>query len=334
MTGPRARRPGGTGVRTVRTALGVLWLLDGLLQLQPKLFGPTFAHGVIMPSAMGQPAVLGQTIDQMAHLISVQPALVDALFAGLQLLIGIGLLIQDTVKPALALSVGWALGVWVLGEGMGGLLTGSALPLTGAPGAALLYAMVSVLVWPTSKPPRIVGGPAGAPAARGPLGPWAGRWAWALYWTGSGVLWLLPSGRAPGTVSGAISAAGAGEPTWLARLEQGASHAVGSNGGSLAVLLGIVSVVVGTGPLLVRHYAPFLVVGAALALDYWVFGQAFGQMFTGIGTDPSTGPLVLLLALAISPAPPVRVQAPTTGTTGLRPVPDHDAARALVGSAG
>jgi hypothetical protein len=67
--------------------------------------------------------------------------------------------------------------------------------------------------------------------------------------------------------------------------------------------VGVLSVVIGLGPLLFRRYAAFLVAGVALSLDFWLFGQAFGQMFSGIGTDPSTGPLVILLALTISPAP-------------------------------
>ena len=50
-----------------------------------------------------------------------------------------------------------------------------------------------------------------------------------------------------------------------------------------------------------RHTTAFLVAGAALALDYWVFGEAFGGMFTGLATDPNTGPLLVLLALAVYP---------------------------------
>ena len=36
-----------------------------------------------------------------------------------------------------------------------------------------------------------------------------------------------------------------------------------------------------------------------MALDFWVLGQAFGQVFTGMATDPDTGPLLVLLALAV-----------------------------------
>jgi hypothetical protein len=45
------------------------------------------------------------------------------------------------------------------------------------------------------------------------------------------------------------------------------------------------------------------VAGAALALDYWMFGEAFGQPFRGIATDPNTGPLLVLLALTLYPNP-------------------------------
>lgn len=307
MTAAGQERRPRIAARMIRSALGLLWLLDGLLQLQPRLFGPTFAHDVIAPSATGQPVVLAHFIDHVAHLIAIQPALVNGLFASVQILIGIGLLMGATTKPALAISVVWALGVWVMGEGLGGLLTGGALPLTGAPGAALLYAVIAILVWPTSgwRPRRAAesAGPAGSASAEGPLGPWAGRVAWATYWVGTGAIWFHWSGRASGAISGAIGRAGSGEPSWLVHLETTASEAVGASGSSLASTAAVLSIVIGLGPLLFRRSALFLVAGVALSLDYWVFGQAFGQILTGSGTDPSTAPLVILLALTITPAP-------------------------------
>jgi hypothetical protein len=335
MTVDRSDRPSRITARFLQTVLGTLWVLDGLLQLQPKLLGPSFARDVIVPSAMGQPSFVAQAITHVAHVISIQPGLVDVLFAGVQILIGVGLMIRGTVRPALVISIGWALGVWVLGEGMGGLLTGSALPLTGAPGAALLYAMVAVLVWPTSTSrsdrAAISSGPAGSAAAEGPLGPWAGRIAWAVCWSGMGVLWLLPAGRSSGAIPAAITGAASGEPSWLGHLELTAAHAVDSVGGSLAVAVGVLSLVIGFGPLLFRRYGAFLVAGVGLSLDFWLFGQAFGQMLTGIGTDPSTGPLVILLALAISPAAAI----PATPGPDDNTVPSWDAhitSRVLVGS--
>jgi hypothetical protein len=187
--------------------------------------------------------------------------------------------------------------VWALGEGFGMLFTGQASPLGGAPGAALLYVAIGLLVWPKVRS-RDVTGPA---AAEGPLGERGGRAMWALLWSGMGMLWLLPVNRAQGALSGALNHAASGEPGWLAHMETAASGVLAGRGTSVAIALALVSFAIGLGPLLTKRYGIFLVAGIALSLDYWVFGQAFGQMFTGIGTDPSTGPLVILLALSIFP---------------------------------
>jgi hypothetical protein len=297
------RAPGTTRVsaRTIQIGLGIIWLLDGLLQLQPRMFGPDFANHVILPTAQGQPDLVSSTITHMAHLITLQPALTDTVFAAVQILIGMGLLFRETVRPALVLSFVWALGVWALGEGFGMLLTGMASPLTGAPGGALLYVVVGLLVWP--RRPRTVPAPvvAGPATAEGPLGARGGEAVWAIVWGAMGILWLLPANRAGGMISGAISGGVTGEPGWLAHVQLSVAHAFGNGGGSVAVACAVLSFVIGLGPLVSRHTTVFLVAGAALALDYWMFGEAFGQLFSGIATDPNSGPLLVLLALALYP---------------------------------
>ncbi|HUD11907.1 MAG TPA: hypothetical protein VMS08_05840, partial [Candidatus Saccharimonadia bacterium] len=46
-----------------------------------------------------------------------------------------------------------------------------------------------------------------------------------------------------------------------------------------------------------------LCTGIVVSLVFWTVGQSFGGIFTGLATDPGTAPLVILLALAIWPAP-------------------------------
>ena len=309
------QRAGRVSARSIQIGLGILWLLDGLLQLQPKMFGPDFAHEVILPTAQSQPGLVSSGITHVAHLVALQPAMTNGLFAAVQVLIGIGLLIRKTVRPALVLSFVWAVGVWALGEGFGLLLTGMASPLAGAPGAALLYVAIGVLVWPRAgrpdSEPLTLTGPA---SAQGPLGVLGGKVVWAVIWGGMGVLWLLPANRAGGSISAAIGGVVDGEPGGLASVQLSVAHAIGNGGGGIAVACAVASFVIGLGPLLVRRATAFLVAGASLALVYWVFGEAFGEPFSGIATDPNTGPLLVLLALTLYPN-----RVPAGATAGTEP---------------
>jgi hypothetical protein len=124
-----------------------VWLLDAALQYQPFMFGRGFAVQVIEPAAAGNPAAIARPMVWGAHVIAAHPVLWNALFATVQLALALGLFRRRTVKLALAGTVGWSLGVWWLGEGLGGIFSGAG-PVAGAPGAALLYALLAVLLWP------------------------------------------------------------------------------------------------------------------------------------------------------------------------------------------
>ena len=118
------------------------------------MFGRTFVTGVLLPNAAGQPGIIGAPIVWIAELIEPHIALFNAFAATLQVLIGLGLLYRRTVKPALVVSFAWAIGIWFAGEGLGMVFAGSASPLTGAPGAALLYILAGLMCWPRSATPR------------------------------------------------------------------------------------------------------------------------------------------------------------------------------------
>ncbi|HLN17927.1 MAG TPA: hypothetical protein VK277_14385 [Acidimicrobiales bacterium] len=287
--------------RTIQVGLGVVWLFDGLLQLQPHMFGTAFATQVLQPNAAGQPAFVAWPINELAHLVSLQPFAFNAVFAAVQLLVGLGLLMQETVKPALLVSFAWVLGVWVLGEGMGMLLTGMASPLTGAPGAVLLYGLIGLMAWPKRGADQRAPADGQPAAAAGLLGAAGAKVVWAALWTGTGVLWLLPANRGTDSVASTVSGAAAAAPGWLAHAQQWAAHAFAGNGTEVAVVLALVSFVVGIGPLVTSHTTAFLVLGAALSLDYWVLGQSLGGLTTGLATDVNAGPLFVLMAMALFP---------------------------------
>ena len=301
--------------RTIQITLGTIWLFDGILQLQPKLFGPVFADQVIRPSATGQPGLVAWPIDEMARLVSVHPAASNWIFAAVQILIGIGMVRRDTARPALALSFVWAAGVWWFGEGFGMLLTGAASPLSGAPGAVLLYAVIGILVWPP-RSPKVDATQMQSASAGGPVGELGGRVAWGVIWLAMAVLWLFPTNDGPDGVGNALTNAAGSSPAWLAHFQTSLAGVLHDGGPAVSMALALLSLVIGIGPFVTRRFTVFLIVGAGLSMDYWVLGQSFGGIATGIATDPNTGPLFVLLALSLFPnSAPVR-RLPTPEAVG------------------
>ena len=111
------------------------------------MFGPGFAN-MLANAAAGNLAVISSPILWTSHLVAHDPVPWNTMFALTQLAIAVGLLWRPAVKAALAGSIAWSLAVWWLGEGLGGLLTGTASSGHRAPGAVILYALIAALAWP------------------------------------------------------------------------------------------------------------------------------------------------------------------------------------------
>lgn len=65
-----------------------------------------------------------------------------------------------------------------------------------------------------------------------------------------------------------------------------------------------------------RYARAMLVLAMVTAAVIWVFGQAFGMIFTGSGTDPNSGPLLALLAITYWPARDTTTPSPQTARAG------------------
>src|SRR5205807_768696 len=127
---------------------GVLWLLDGALQFQPYMFTDAFFKDILGMANMGLPGPVATLDYDLAKMLGTHPVAWNAAFASLQVGLGLGLLWRRTATVARGASVAWALGVWAVGEGFGGVFMPGTSLVTGAPGAALLYAVAAVLLWP------------------------------------------------------------------------------------------------------------------------------------------------------------------------------------------
>src|SRR5437868_4561106 len=94
----------------VSNFLGALWLLDGLLELQPKMFGPGFVTDVLAPSLSGQPGFMHAIVAFGITLWSMHPIIANASAGLLEILIGVLLLFHVSdrrFKIGLYLSIAW-----------------------------------------------------------------------------------------------------------------------------------------------------------------------------------------------------------------------------------
>jgi hypothetical protein len=283
--------------RVLQLCLAVVWLLDAILQYQSFMFTKAFGQ-MLAATAAGNPGVIARPITWSAGIIEHHPVPINAAFATGQLLLALGIALRPTVKIALAASVAWAVAVWWLGEGLGEILNSTASPVSGAPGAVIIYALLAVLLWPADRG----GWPAPFVAARA-VGARAARAGWLVLWASLAYFSLTAASRAPQALHDLISGMAGGEPGWLAGLDHGAATLVAHQGLAVSVALAVALALIGVSVYLPTPAARAGVAAAViLAALIWVFGEALGGIFTGSGTDPNSGPLLALLALAYWPS--------------------------------
>lgn len=302
------------GRRIAQTILGVLWLLDGALQFQSFMYSKGFIQ-MLTGMTAGQPGWLTDSMNWAAGQAQLHLAVGNTAFALIQVFIGLGLLYRPTVKVALAASLVWALVVWWFGEAFGMLLMGMAMPLTGAPGAVSLYALIGLAVWPTDRPGGLLG-------VRGT------RIAWAAVWALMAVLWLEAPSSNANAIAKAIQAAPSGM-SWLSTVQNWGVQATTGNGLVFALILAAASLAIAVAVAANRAARPFLVLAIVLSVAYWVFGQGFGGIFAGGATDPNAGPLFVLFAYVmwtLTPYESAAAERSSDRTGGRSPLTDPTAA--------
>jgi len=283
--------------RTFRLILATVWLLDAVLQLQPFMFtsGSNGFSGMLKATAAGNPGWFHHVLTWNASIVDRQPILTDAIFAGIQFLIAFGIIYRRSCKPALALSIVWAIGVWWFGESAGEIFQGRATPFGGGPGGVLFYALLAVLLWPSN------GADEPFVAARA-VGVGAAKAIWTVVWVLLAVLSVVGSGRSPQTLHDLVANMNVGQPGWLARIDRASESIFLHHGSAMGVGLAVVCVVVALGVFLRPQITQvILVVAMAVFGLIWVAAQNFGGILAGGATDPNSGPLVILFVLIYWP---------------------------------
>ena len=300
--------------RALQLVLAFIWLADGVLQYQSFMFTKAFSK-TLADTAPGNPAVVADPITWVARIIGDNPGWANAAFATVQLLLGLGIAWRPTVKAALAASIAWSLGVWWFGEGLGGVLHGGANPVSGAPGAVILYALLAVLLWPARDPgSEPEPGRSTRFVAARPVGALPARILWLVLWGSLAYFAVVPSTGADG-VHDMISGMEGSNPGWLDSLLRAGASAVAGRGDAVSVILAVLLGVVAVGIFLpAPAVRAALVLAVVVSLAIWIFGEALGALFSGQGTDVNSGPLLILIAAAYWPLrrrPAVPPSAPT-----------------------
>jgi len=298
--------------RWFQLGLAAIWLLDAILQYQSFMFTRGFSQ-MLAGTAAGNPAFIAEPITWAARIIAQHPVPANVGFATIQLLIGFGIAWRPTLRAALAASVVWSVAVWWFGEGLGGVLTGGASPVSGAPGAVILYALLAVLLWPVSEPAK---SPAPFVAAR-PSGRLTASLLWLVLWGSLAYLAVTAANRTAQGLHDMVAGMADGEPSWLAATDRGAAGLLAHQGLSASIVLAVVLALIAVGVFLpVPLHKAAIVLALVLSAAIWVVGQNLGGILAGGATDVNSGLLLALIALAYWP-----VAAVTRGTPDATEAP-------------
>ncbi len=268
---------------TISRLLGIFWIIDGILQLQPRMFSADFVNNVLTPASLNQPDPLTHLLQFGAHFFQYNIVVTNLCAALIQLIIGILLFFPLSSiwnKLGCNISIVWGVIIWVFGEGLGGILTGNASFYSGAPGSVLVYILITLFIlfknrFSIYKLPFLLG-------LLFILD--AGLQLQNVFWTSDGLQSLF---------TGAAS----GQADWLTAPVIGVANTVALNPKIANMVL--ILLLLGLGTLIIykpNYISASIIVGFLLIV--WWLGQGFGGIFTflmGTSTDPNTAPVMILL---------------------------------------
>jgi cytochrome oxidase Cu insertion factor (SCO1/SenC/PrrC family) len=284
--------------RILRIGFGIIWLVDGLLQLQASMpLGlPT---SVIQPAASTSPHWVQQLVNSGLTIWSNHPVQAAAATVWIQVGLGIWLLVAPRGRwsrtGGLA-SAGWGLVVWIFGEAFGGIFAPGLTWLFGAPGAVVLYCVAGLLL---ALPERAFSTPRLGRTMLACAGSFFVGTAILQAWPGRG-FWQgrIHASSHVGTLTGMVQQmARTPQPGFLASwvASFGAFDAAHGWAVNLVVVVGLAAIGVALCTGRRRFVFPALLGAVVLCLADWVLVEDLGFL-GGVGTDPnSMVPMALVL---------------------------------------
>jgi cytochrome oxidase Cu insertion factor (SCO1/SenC/PrrC family) len=302
--------------QVLRIGFGLIWLLDGILQAQPKM-AVGLPSQVIEPTAASSERWVQVVVNWAGTTWSYHPMQAGAAAVWIQ--VGVGVWLLAAVRGPLSrlagvVSIGWGLVVWAFGEAFGGIFAPGLTWLFGAPGAVLIYCVAGALI---ALPERAWHSRQVGRFTLAGLGVFLVGMAVLQAWPGNG-FWQGTVHGQPGTLAAmTASMAPTPQPHFLSEWITAFTGFDEAHGFAVnlfvVVMLAVTGVIFATGRL--RLIRPVLVVFVVLCLADWVLIEDFGFL-GGLGTDPNSMiPFVLLAVagyLALAGAAPEPAAEPAT----------------------
>jgi cytochrome oxidase Cu insertion factor (SCO1/SenC/PrrC family) len=289
--------PEPAGRRFLRIAFGVVWIIDGVLQAQPKM-AEGMPSQVIQPAAATSPHWVQHLVNWAGTTWSYHPIQAGAATVWIQIGIGAWLLAAPRgwlSRVAGAVSVGWGLVVWVFGEAFGGIFAPGLTILFGAPGAVLFYCAAGALI---AMPDRWWRTPELGRSVLALLGLFFVGMAVLQAWPGRG-FWQGTLHGGPGSLTSMVqSMASTPQPHFLASWVSAFASFTAANGLAVNLVAVIFLTVIGAGLLSGRPQLikPTLAIMVVFCLADWVLIEDLGFL-GGVGTDPNSMIPILLVAI-------------------------------------
>jgi cytochrome oxidase Cu insertion factor (SCO1/SenC/PrrC family) len=284
--------------KLLRISFGLLWIFDGLLQLQQAMPAGLPVQ-VVQPAATSSPAWVQHLVNNGTLIWLRHPISAAASAVWIQVGIGVLLLVARSgriSRLAGAVSVGWGLVVWVFGEAFGGIFGSGLSWLFGAPGAVLFYVVAGVLI---ALPERAWAGQRVGHMLLGVLGFFFIGMAILQAWPGRG-FWQgqsNPHATAGGLTSMLQTMAKTPQPHALSSVVSSFATFDAQHGWIVNLFVVLALAGLGVALLTGRDQVTFvaLVCSSVLCVAVWVFVQDLGFL-GGLGTDPNSMiPTVVLI---------------------------------------
>ncbi len=278
-------------IRFISKTFGILWIIDGVLQLRDAM-PSQFVASIIRPAFALAPPLLGSISHVAETLWRLDPVKADIGTSYVQLTIGVGLLLLKQGQPwriIVWLSIAWSLTIFALGNGFGIFYTGANLA-TGAPSAILIYLFASIellklgncykLTASTKRIGRFLG-------TYFLLGTLLSALPTEGFWTSNAYYQMI------------VGMARTKQPLIITGLLNAGASLVKNNGPYVNVFLVVSGATVAMMLYLIPGRRATGVAVASISALMWIFIQDFG-VFSPTGTDFNAGLPIILMAISLS----------------------------------